>query len=328
MRIFSILKKVFLKNRNFNKNLFIISSPLQLINIQELIYVKKWDNNFIVALYISENEKAHIKKTAQTLGVNNIEFIKRKKILAYISIIKVGFKFKRVKNFILGHLIDNHHLLLNNIVKKKNSFLVDDGMATNSSYKLYSKNIYPKQIKKFLKYPKNLHFFSIYDLGSTSIKIIKNKYINLKRYYSSKRSSDHVYFIGARIYNDIGEKEHIRILQEVSKQNPDIIYFPHRKETPSFLRELKKSGIKISENNLAFELMIINSEILPKKILGFVSSTYNNLIIINKLLFSKKLNLFFIPLIDYPFRTKKQQDFYKSHYTHLINLGINEYKIN
>ena len=201
-------------------------------------------------------------------------------------------------------------------------------MASTSSFEFYSKKIYPKQIRKFLKYPKNLYFFSVYDLGSVTEKIIINKYINLKRYYSLKKSSDFVYFIGARIYNDIGEKEHIRILKEVSKQNPNIIYFPHRKETPSFLRKLKKSGIKISENNLAFELMLINSDVLPKKILGFVSSTYNNLIIINKLLFSKKLNLFFIPLIDYPFRTKKQQDFYKSHYTHLINLGINEYNIN
>ena len=160
MRIFSILKKIILKNRNFSKNLFIISSPLQLINIQELIYVKKWDNNFIIALYISENEKAHIKKTSETLGINNIKFIHRKRILAYFSIIKIGFKFRRVNNFTLGHLIDNHHLLLNNIIKKKNSFLVDDGMATTSSFEFYSKNIYPKQLRKFLKYPKNLHFFS------------------------------------------------------------------------------------------------------------------------------------------------------------------------
>ena len=152
MRIFSILKKGFLKNRNFNVNLFIISSPLQLINIQELIFVKKWENNFIIALYISENEKAHIKKTSETLGINNIKFIHRKRILAYFSIIKIGFKFRRVKNFTLGHLIDNHHLLLNNIIKKKNSFLVDDGMATTSSFEFYSKNIYPKQLRKFLKY--------------------------------------------------------------------------------------------------------------------------------------------------------------------------------
>ena len=311
-----------------NKNLFIISSPFQLINILELIHKKKWTNNFIVALYISNAEKNHIINTSKVLGTSEINYIHRKKFFAYFSIFKLGLKIKKVENFVFGHLMDNHHLFLSFLLKKNNSILVDDGKASISSYDFYKKNKYPKEIRSFLKYPENLFFFTVYELNNFDKKIIKNKLEYLQRISLSKSISNIVFFIGARVYNDIGERMHIEIIKEVAKSNPGLIYFPHRKETSSFINKLENSGINIFKEKIAFEVNLITSTFIPSKIIGFASSAFWNLLIINKKSFKGRLKFFFISLTNFPMKSPESLNFFKSYNEYLLSLGVNEYKLN
>ena len=123
-------------------------------------------------------------------------------------------KVRKVNYFVLGHLLDNHHLFLCFLIKKNRSVLVDDGSVTPESFSRYKNLSYPNFIRKFIKFPSNLYFFTSYDLGKSK-NIMKNEFNNLKRLNKLKKESDVTYFIGSRVYQRIGEKNHINILKKV-----------------------------------------------------------------------------------------------------------------
>jgi len=306
---------LYFKNKMI-KNLFIISSPIQLINIKELIVQENLENNLIIGLFINQNQKEHIENTSFFLGVKKICFVRRTKYLAYLYLFVIALKIRKVNYFVFGHLLDNHHLFLSSLVKKNKSVLVDDGSVTPESFSRYKNLNYPDFLRKFLKFPLNLYFFTIYDLiGSKNI--IKNKFKNLKNLNVSKKQSNIVYFIGSRVYQKIGEKNHIKIIKKLSEKNKELIYFPHRRESMSFLKNLEDSGVKVSKENMAFELILIKSNIIPLKIIGFISSVYQNLIALNKFSFDDKIKLYFVPL-----------KYFKSDYENLIRLGIKKLELN
>tara|TARA_B100000780_G_scaffold278698_1_gene253226 strand:+ start:47 stop:1012 length:966 start_codon:yes stop_codon:yes gene_type:complete len=297
------------------KNLFIISSPLQLVNIQELIVDKNLNQNTIIALYINDNQREHIKNTSFFLGIKNIKYFKRKRILAYLYMVFIGVKIWRVNYFVFGNLLDNHHLFLCSLVKKNKTILVDDGFLTIESFSRYKKLDYPSNITFFLKFPLNLHFFTSHDLIESK-NIIKNEFKNLSKLSRFKKTSNIVYFIGARVYQRIGERNHIKIIKNLSDSNKKFIYFPHRRESLGFLKKLEDSGVIVSKENMAFELILIKSNIIPSKIIGFISSAYWNIVSLNKLSFNGKIKLYFVPLV-----------YFKSDYENLIQLGIKKLDI-
>ena len=209
------------------KNLFIISAPLQLVNVQELIVLKKLKNNIIIGLFMNQNQKIHIEKTSFALDVKNIFYVRRRKYITYLYLFFLALKTREVNYFVLGHLLDNHHLFLCSLLKKNQSVLVDDGSVTNESFSRYNNLSYPDFIRKFIKFPLNLYFFTSHDLGESK-NIIKNEFNNLKRLNKLKKESNVVYFIGSRVYQRIGEINHIKIIKKLSELNKEFIYFPHR----------------------------------------------------------------------------------------------------
>lgn len=298
------------------KNLYIISSPLQLVNIQELIVNENLKNNLIIVLFMNQNQKTHIEQTSFALGIKNILYVRRRKYLAYLYFALIALKVRKVNYFVLGHLLDNHHLFLCFLIKKNRSVLVDDGSVTPESFSRYKNLSYPNFIRKFIKFPSNLYFFTSYDLGESK-NIIKNEFNNLKRLNKLKKKSDVTYFIGSRVYQRIGEKNHINILKKLSELNKEFIYFPHRRESVKFLKKLENSGITVSKGNIAFEVMLIKSDIIPSKIIGFISSAYWNIVELNKFSFNGKIKLYFVPL-----------KYFESDYEKLIRLGIEKLELN
>ena len=63
--------------------------------------------------------------------------------------------------------------------------------------------------------------------------------------------------------------------------------------------------------------MLIKSNIIPSKIIGFISSVYWNIVKLNKFSFKGKIKLYFVPL-----------KYFELDYENLIRLGIEKLELN
>ena len=131
------------------KNLFVINSPLQLLNSIEAIYKFELKNIIIVAIY--NRSIKNIEQIEAQLGKINCDEIvrfnplKEGKLKGYVKLIRYLKKYSYEYIF-LGELEDFRFRAIVANLNKTNLFLVDEGSATVA---LYESTIKKDRINRF-----------------------------------------------------------------------------------------------------------------------------------------------------------------------------------
>lgn len=283
------------------KNLFVLKSPLQIINALEAVAHFKLSNNIFVLIYTeslaNENQMRELVNSNNIDGIEIIHVKKefKSKFLKYVQLIK-QFKKDKYNYLFLGEIGKFHKVLLANI-KKEKVFLLDDGTATikfyNEVIKTNKYNRYKFKEIRFLlfglrvKIKDKMNLFTYFDLEPIhGIEIVKNRLENLRKNYQEqihKHNEDTIYFIGEPLDDinviDINTyKDMIENLINMFKKKT--IYIPHRYESNQLKKTISSIDNKlfeIKDINQPIETYFIEQKIYPKHIISCSSTALTTL---------------------------------------------------
>ena len=277
------------------KNLFIIGTPLQLINAMEAINHFKLEKNILVIVHRSlEANKTQIDKIRDLYKweeVIDIEYSKHSSLLKYVNLVKY-LKTYTYKYIFFPKLEVVPKLVIPN-VKKEKVFLLDDGGLTVTIYEKFIKtnklNRYNFKELRFLlfglkvKIKDKINLFTYFDLPSVNgIEVIKNSLLHLKNsVVDMKKENDAIYFLGQPISKLISDETYRDSLKSIIKKyNKKIIYIPHRGETQDkidYLSQLDNSMFSILDIGMPVELFFLNNNIYPSHVVSYYSTALTTL---------------------------------------------------
>mgnify|MGYP003424579913 CR=1 FL=1 len=278
------------------KNLFVINSPLQLLNSIEAIYKFELKNIIIVAIY--NRSIKNIEQIEAQLGKINCDEIvrfnplKEGKLKGYVKLIRYLKKYSYEYIF-LGELEDFRFRAIVANLNKTNLFLVDEGSATVA---LYESTIKKDRINRFkfksLKFifnglkiniKDNINFFTYYDFNPLKKGlVIKNNLEYLKKDFIKNELDyeDTLFFLGQPLHIFSDNKEFKNSLKRVIKKNKNknIVSIPHRedKETIEIIKDID-NRINILELNQPIEKYFLQLGIYPKYLILYSSTALTTL---------------------------------------------------
>ena len=278
------------------KNLFVINSPLQLLNSIEAIYKFELKNIIIVAIY--NRSIKNIEQIEAQLGKINCDEIvrfnplKEGKLKGYVKLIRYLKKYSYEYIF-LGELEDFRFRAIVANLNKTNLFLVDEGSATVA---LYESTIKKDRINRFkfksLKFifnglkiniKDNINFFTYYDFNPLKKGlVIKNNLEYLKKDFIKNELDyeDTLFFLFQPLHIFSDNKEFKNSLKRVIKKNKNknIVSIPHRedKETIEIIKDID-NRINILELNQPIEKYFLQLGIYPKYLILYSSTALTTL---------------------------------------------------
>lgn len=277
------------------KNLFIIGTPLQLINAIEAINYFKLENNILVIVYRSlianKIQIDKIRNLYKWEEVLEIEYSKHSSLLKYVHLTKY-LKTHTYKYVFFPKLEVVPKLVIAN-VKKEKVFLLDDGGLTVT---IYEKSIKTDKLNKYdfkelrfllfglkVKIRDKINLFTYFNLPAINgIEVIKNSLLHLKNSVTDmKKESSVIYFLGQPISKLIDDAVYRDSIQSIIKKyNKKIIYIPHRGESVDkikYLSELDNSMFSIENIGMPVELFFLNNEIYPSHVISYYSTALTTL---------------------------------------------------
>ena len=277
------------------KNLFIIGTPLQLINAMEAINHFKLEKNILVIVHRSlKANKTQIDKIRDLYKweeVIDIEYSKHSSLLKYVNLVKY-LKRYTYKYIFFPKLEVVPKLVIAN-VKKEKVFLLDDGGLTVTIYEKFIKtnklNKYDLKELRFLlfglkiKIRDKINLFTYFDLEPVNgIEVIKNNLTYLKnKIKNAKRDDNVIYFLGQPISTLIDDAIYRNSLKSIIKKyNKKLVYIPHRGETQDkidYLSELDNSMFSIKDIGMPVELFFLNTKIYPSHVISYYSTALTTL---------------------------------------------------
>lgn len=273
------------------KNIFIVGTPLQLLNAIEAIYHFDLKDNILVLIHrsmevnrvqmqsiVSMHKWSEIIEIPYKSGSNLFSYIK---IIRYLNYFTYNYMFVTKLEPIQKVFIANIH--------KKKVFLLDDGTLTIS---IYENQIKPNRVNKYsfkeirfllfglkIKVNDAVNLFTYFDLEATDkIDIVKNRLNFLKTSYlgASLVDSERIYFLGQPSFKHISDSEYIDgIMNLTSLYNKKIVYIPHRGESVksrTMLLDYNNSLIEILDINMPVELYFLENKIYPTHIISYYST--------------------------------------------------------
>jgi len=291
-------------------NLFIIGTPLQLLNAIEAVKHFHLENNILVLVHRSlKANKAQIDSIISLYKwkeVIEIEYSKNSSILKYIDLVK-RLKRDRYKYVFIPKLEVVPKLVIAN-VKKEKVFLLDDGVMTIS---IYENNIKKNIINKYnfkelrflffglkIKIRDKINLFTYFDLEPINgIEVVKNELTFLKKTYleGAKKDDSCVYFLGHPSSRYIDDETYYRSLENIIKKyNKKIIYIPHRGEnekSKNILSSMENQLFSVLDISMPVELYFLENKIYPSKVIAYYSTA---LITLNMIF--KDCEISFIPI--------------------------------
>ena len=280
------------------KNLFIVGTPLQLINAIEAINHFKLENNILVIVHRSleanKNQIDEIRTLYKWEKIIDIKYSKHSSLLRYVQLVK-DLKRDTYKYIFFPKLEVVPKIVIANVEKEK-VFLLDDGGLTVSIYEKYIK---PNKLNKYnlkelrfllfglkIKIRDKINLFTYFDLEPVNgIEVIKNNLTYLKnKIKDAKRDDSIIYFLGQPISGLIDDASYRSSLKSIiEKYNKKLIYIPHRgesKEKIEFLSELNNESFSIKDIDMPVELFFLNNNIYPTHVISYYSTALATLSLI------------------------------------------------
>jgi len=283
------------------KNLFIVASPLQLLNALESQETFKTTNNILLLIYNSNLNATDLSQKKSLINIkkwNEIIYYdlgliaKKKRFFEQVKLIK-KLKFFHYNYLFSGDFGTIQQAIMANISVNE-IYLLDDGTASIFTYeKLRNKNYFQSipfsgKLKLFrytlagLKYKihKDINFFTIYDIQALPhMKVVKHGFSYLKSTKLQECKNDNnIYLLGQNIaeVHWITKEKYLKYLEKIiAKFKGRIIYKPHRseeitKEYDCLLCDNFIIDKEISQGPI--ETSLIDNGIYPKMIISFFSS--------------------------------------------------------
>lgn len=274
------------------KNLFVIGSPLQLLNTLEAVEFFKLKNVVLVVIYNKMlNNINQINAELEKINCDEIIKIdttsKEGKFFKYVKAIKYLKKYDYDKLFV-GDFGSIYRIFIANL-KKDKVFLLDDGTLT---IEVYERDIKPNNLNKYsfkelrflffgfkIKIKDKINLFTYFDFEPLEgMEVVRNrlKYMRKDFVQNNIDYSDTVFFLGQPTSMFLYKDEYITTLENISNKYKDkkILYIPHRAERIE-LKDIIKSKIKnieILEINQPVEKYFLSNGIYPKHVIAYVST--------------------------------------------------------
>lgn len=286
-------------------NLFIVRSPLQLMNAIEAKEHFSTKNNILLIMHDSTVENSTSANSAQMQSVSQLSefdekiefyYLNKSKFSKFSSHAKLIKKLqqKNYKHIFTGDYGTINQLIIANL-EATDVYLLDDGILTLATH---ANRLHPNhkqswgQKVKLLRYklfdlntkqnnPINLFTnYSITPHGSEHI--ISNNYNYFKKTYIEKAVKDeHLYILGqplaqVKIMTDVAYINYLKKIIDHYKK--EIIYIPHRSEIVSDqLKALASDRFTLQKNEGPIEIVFLSRNIYPAHVVSFISSALFNL---------------------------------------------------
>ncbi len=301
-------------------NLFIVRSPLQIMNAYEAHQHFDTTKNILVIIHNSGSKNIEqIKKMVDIFNLNNIwdkiieiEDNKKSKFFKYVKLIK-RLQQNRYETIFIGDFGTIYRSLLANL-EYKQSYLIDDGTSTIIAQKEINDYFHKRKLKlklkelRFLflglrvKIRKSIDFFTIFDLKPINDEtIIQHNFTNVKKKFLSHKHKDkNIYLLGQNLTqaNIVSKEKYIFYIKQIIAKYKDqkIIYIPHRTEIlHKELQDLANNNFILKNSTMPIEIFFLKNQIYPRHIISFHSTALYTLnIIFNE----SKIESFLINLND------------------------------
>jgi hypothetical protein len=262
---------------NYQKLLFIIESPFQLLGALEAIdFFKTYEYQLVIRLSEERNNR-QLKKIIHDLDVDQthikyINFDSKKNLKNFYRTIKFTLWLQAKKHiFTKIYLGDYHSQFLTFIrtytLPKEKIYYLDDGVASLNIQKSFIENKY-------------YHLFTMYDLKPLEKQqIIQHHFSYLKGVLNrlDLESEDIVLLLGNKFYEEglVSKSYFFQSLKQVLSYyvGKNIRYVAHRDEDKKKLAYLHKHyGFDVIQNDYPIELYGFYERKIPSTIVSFLST--------------------------------------------------------
>lgn len=270
------------------KNLFIIRSPLQILNAYEAIaHFDLKHNVFLIVQNHLDKNNVQMKEMLSMCEYEELIEMPPSKS-NYFRYVALTRKLKKYHyNFVFfGNFGSFQKLLLANLAYKK-SYLLDDGAYTLEYHEGLPGTKQYTSIRdiRFLlaglsiKRKKPVAYFTIFDLERKGEEeIVLHSFYHLKKGMGDILTlNNNIYFLGqcfvsADVVSYEAYLHYIKIVKNDFK-GEKIVYIAHRAEIiTEELRTLEDENFKIFENTMPIEMYFISQKIKPKCVVSFYST--------------------------------------------------------
>lgn len=323
-----------ISHTNKLSNLFIVKTPLQIVNAIEAINYFKLTNNILV--FVSDKSNKNAKQMDNLIHLYQwdkiIDIDSKASDLKYISVVK-HLMNSRYNYIFFARFGSIQRLIISNTIKNK-LYYFDDGtetitmyndmLVTNKINKLDSRHI--ARVRFMLAGLKinirdRINLFTYFDLKpfkKSEVVLNKLEYFR-KGYLKSSTKSKSMYLLGQPLYEKklVSEKTYLDCIKKIkSISNKQIIYIPHKGESGlSKVLSLVDDTFEVKHIDIPIELYFLENKIEPTHVVSFFTTAFFTL----KLFYPDALleSIF----IENKLLLKKQKTI-NSHYKFIEDIGI------
>jgi hypothetical protein len=282
-------------------NIFFIESPLQLLcAIEAKKYFISSKNKLYVLYHHNKNTRNQINKLLSIFLWDDVYFFKKRisSKIEYLDAILLlrNLRKENIGNIFIGTITSYEVLMLLSNIKHKNSYLLDDGVATINIQKAICSNqfldlIHKEKQKKISRYlnkafmlkpfkHNSIDLFTFFEIQPReNQKIIRNAFPHLRSLTTTNCPivSEKIYFLGSKLVESdrMTHKNYIHLLRKIKSyyQGKKIVYVPHRGEDQQNISSIsEKLHFEIDYFTYPCEIEFLQRNILPKNISSFFST--------------------------------------------------------
>ncbi len=282
------------------KNIYIIRTPLQLLNALEAKHHFPAETNILIV----NAREGQVNKSQIDTFLSKEEwdeviwvdrFMGNSVFLQSVRIIR-RFKKERIDRIFIGFFRGFKKIFISN-VHADEIYLLDDGAATTLEYQKRMPQLMQETfaLKERLRYgffglstqvKRMPDWFTTYSIEPhNGQKIVQNSYEYLRETYLNQCQwdDDHVYLIGMELSKKgfIREATYFEAIEKAIRHfDKKIVYIPHRYEKEGSLKDLREGfgdDLEIRQLGMAVEIYFLKNRIYPAQVVSFFSSALFNL---------------------------------------------------
>ncbi len=287
-------------------NLFVVESPLQLLNAQEakaafgvpraaavlVVFVGVSEHSQSLTLSLIKTEDwAEVLKVGPTRKLP--DFLREKRLIeAWMK------QHPPIETVFIGDYRARFMRHMANTYAKR-AVLLDDGSATIKVAEQRArgeglqkqnrglKRLFSKQ-RLFGYHDEDipvLTYFSVYDLPlSGGDQLQRHHYAHLKRKAAHSERRDEVWFIGSPMVEAgiLSAKRYRDYLRQIASECPHpVAYVPHRREEHARVDDHARAlGWRVQRNELPFELALVEGGQIPQALIGLYSTALDSTVVL------------------------------------------------